>query len=68
VIADTQDRLAERRQRWQALSPEQQRRRIQAALLDVIEIARWRRMRRQQRTNDFLFPQKERRRDHLQSK
>lgn len=65
MIADTQDRLAERRQRWQALSPEQQRRRIQAALLDVIEIARWRRSVRQRQGNDFLFPERSRRRDYL---
>jgi len=68
VIADTQDRLAERRQQWQALSPEQQRRRIQAALLDTVELARWRRMRRQHRNINFLFPNKEQRHDHLQSK
>ena len=61
----THDRIAERRQQWQALSPEQQRRRIQAALLDAIELARWRRMRRQHRNNDFLFPGKDKRHDYL---
>lgn len=62
---DSAARIADRRRQWQQLPAEQRLSRIHGAVLRTVEIARWRRMRRQQRTNDFLFPQKERRHDYL---
>lgn len=61
---DPQARIDDRRRQWQQLPPAQRLSRVHGAVLRTVEIARWRRMRRQ-RTNDFLFPQKERRHDYL---
>ena len=55
---DNVARIADRRRQWQHLPAEQRRQRIQAAVLDTVEIARWRRMRRQNRTNDGMFPER----------
>jgi hypothetical protein len=44
---------------------EQRLARVHGAVLRTIEIARWRRSVRQRRSNDFLFPERSRRRDYL---
>lgn len=61
---DPQAIIADRRRQWQQLPAEQRLSRVHGALLTV-EIARWRRMRRQHRNNDFLFPGKDKRHDYL---
>ena len=62
---DPQARIADRRRQWQQMPAEQRLSRIHGAVLRTIEIARWRTERRQRRTNDFLFPERSRRRDYL---
>ena len=57
--------IADRRRQWQHLPAAQRRQRIQAAVLGTIEIARWRRMRRQNRTNDGMFPERDHYHDYL---
>lgn len=62
---DPQARIADRRRQWQQLPAEQRLSRIHGAVLRTIEIARWRRSVRQRQGNDFLFPERSRRRDYL---
>lgn len=64
---DPQAIIADRRRQWQQLPAEQRLSRVHGAVLRTVEIARWRRIRRQRRNNDFLFPEKERHSDYLQS-
>lgn len=59
---DNATRIADRRQQWQQLPAAQRLARVHGAVLRTVEIARWRRMARQRRNIDFLFPHKERRR------
>jgi hypothetical protein len=60
-----QDRLDDRRRQWQQMPPAQRLARVHGAVLRTIEIARWRRMVRQRQGNDFLFPERSRKRDYL---
>jgi hypothetical protein len=62
---EPQARIADRRRQWQQLPAEQRLSRIHGAVLRTIEIARWRRRINQRRTNDFLFPERSRKRDYV---
>lgn len=62
---DPQARIDDRRRQWQQMPAEQRLARVHNAVLRTMEIARWRRSVRQRRTNDFLFPERSRRRDYL---
>ena len=63
----TADHIDERRQQWQQLTPAQRLERVYGAVLRTVEHARWRRMYSQNRTNDFLFPERKRKHDYVQS-
>ncbi len=49
-MTDTERQIADRRRQWATLSPAQRMSRIQAALLDVIELSRWRKLEARKRT------------------
>jgi hypothetical protein len=49
-MTDTERQIADRRRQWATLSPAQRMSRIQAALRDVLELSRWRKLEARQRT------------------
>lgn len=59
--------IADRRQQWQRLPADVRIKRVHDAVLRTVEHARWRRMYRQNRTNDFLFPERKRGNDYVQT-
>ena len=62
---DPQARIDDRRRQWQQLPAAQRLSRVHGAVLRTVEISRCRRMRRERRNNDFLFPEKEQHSDYL---
>lgn len=57
-MTDTERQIADRRRQWATLSAAQRMSRIQAALLDVIELSRWRKLEARQRTAARLKQQR----------